>query len=65
MGILSYLFLVVIVGLVVTLIQWYAPIDPKFKTLAMWAGIIFCVLVLCYALGLLPVGWDKPIPRIR
>jgi hypothetical protein len=64
MGILSYLLLVVVVGLVVTLIQWYAPIDARFKTLAAWAGILFCVLVLLYALGLMPF-WDAQIPKVR
>jgi hypothetical protein len=64
MGIIQYLALVLIVGLVVALIQWYAPIDAKFKTLAVWAGVIFLVVVLLYALGLMPV-WDAQIPKVR
>lgn len=65
MGIVSFLVLVVVVGLIVTLIQWYAPIDPKFKAIALWAGVLFLLLVLLYALGVLPVGWDAQIPRVR
>jgi hypothetical protein len=64
MGIVSYLLLVVVVGLVVALIQWFAPIDPKFKQLALWAGVIFCVLVLLYAIGVFPLV-DRPIPQVR
>ena len=65
MGIVNYLGLVVIVGLIVAMIQWWAPIDARFKTLALWVGVGFCVLVLLVAIGVLPFGWDAPIPRVR
>jgi len=62
MGIVQYFVLVVIIGLVVYVIHEYTPINEKFKTLILWAGVIVCVLVLASALGLF--GWDTPIPRI-
>ena len=64
MGIISFLALVLVVGLVVWLIQAFAPIDQRLKNLALWAAIIFLVLVFLYAIGLLPMG-DTRIPRVR
>lgn len=64
MGILSYIVLVLVIGLVVYVIRRWAPIEPQFQTIILWAGVIFCVLVLVYALGVLPVGWDAQIPRV-
>lgn len=65
MGILTYILLVVFIGFAVYAVNRWTPIDQKFKTLILWAAVIFCVLVLLYALGVLPVGWDARIPQVR
>lgn len=65
MGIIQYFVLVVIVGLVVAMIQWWAPIDARFKAIVLWVGVAFCILVLLFAVGILPLGTDHQIPKVR
>lgn len=53
MGLIEFIVLVLIVGVLVYLINTYAPIDAKFKTLITWAAILVLVVILIRALGLL------------
>jgi hypothetical protein len=64
MGIIHFFIVACFIGLIVYLIQTYAPIPAPFKTVILWAGVIVIVLILLQALGIFP-GWDYPIPRLR
>lgn len=66
MGVFQFFIIVLIIGVIVWLLRRPAvPIDPLFKDILLWAGVAICVLFLLYALGVLPVGHDVMIPRIR
>lgn len=64
MGIIEFIALAVILGLVVWVVQMYAPIPQQIKTVILVAAIVVLVLVFLRALGLLAVG-DVAIPRVR
>jgi hypothetical protein len=64
MGLLQYLLLCVVVGIVVWLVNTYLPIDPSIKRLITIAAVVVLVLILLAAMGLFG-GADIPIPRIR
>lgn len=63
MGIIEFILIALVVGLVVWLIQQYAPIPGRFKTIILWAGVVFILLILLNALGI--IGRDWQIPRVR
>lgn len=63
MGILQFFFICCVIGFVVWLIQTYAKIPQEFKTIVLWVGVIFILLILASALGLL--GHDWMIPKVR
>lgn len=62
MGLFEFILLVVVVGLLVYLVNTYAPIDVKFKQLILWVAILALVFILIRALGLL--SFDVPL-RIK
>ena len=64
MGIIEFILLAVVVGLVVWLVNTYAPIPQQIKTVILVAAIVVLVLVFLRALGVLSVG-DVAIPRVR
>jgi heme A synthase len=63
MGIVGYLLLVVIVGVLVWAAIRWIPMPEQFKTFLPIAAIVLLILVLVAALGLIPV--DYPMPRLR
>jgi len=63
MGIIEFIVIALILGVIVWLIQTYAPIPAQFKTIILWAAIIVLLLILLNALGV--IGRDWQIPRLR
>jgi len=63
MGIIEFIVIALILGVIVWLIQTYAPIPGQFKTIILWAAIIVLIVILLNALGI--VGKDWQIPRLR
>ena len=64
MGVLEFVVICVVLGLVVYLVNTYLPIPPQIKTIILIAVIIVIVVILLRALGVLG-GADMQIPRIR
>ena len=64
MGILEYLILCLGLGLVVYLINTYAPIPQQIKTIILFAVIVVLIVVLLRALGIFG-GADMQIPKVR
>lgn len=65
MTVLGLFGLVVLVGLCVTAIRLWAPIDEKFKALSLWIGLAIVVVITLYAFGILPVGWNPRVPQVH
>lgn len=63
MGLLEFFILCLCVGLVVWLINTYAPIPEAIKKIILVAACVVLIIVLLKALGLF--GFDVQIPRIR
>lgn len=63
MGIVEYIILVVLVGVVVWAVWKFTPIPAQFKQLILWAAIIVLVLVLLHAMGI--IGKDVTIPKFK
>ena len=64
MGILEFIILCVVLGLVVWLVNTYLPIPQAIKTVILVAVIILLVVVLLRAMGIFS-GADVQIPRVR
>lgn len=64
MGLIEFIILAVAIGLVVWLVNTYAPIPGQIKTIILVAAVIVLILVLLRALGLFPAT-DIQIPRVR
>lgn len=64
MGILEFIIICVVLGLVVYLVNTYLPIPPAIKTVILVAVIIVIVVILLRAMGVLG-GVDYQIPRVR
>ena len=63
MGLLAFLLVVIVVGLVVWLAITYVPMPPQFKTaLPIIALVILILILIVYIFG--GVG-DLTIPRVR
>lgn len=63
MGILSFILLALVVGLVVWLIYAKTPIPLIFKQIILWVAVIFLVILALSAFGI--IGKDIAIPKIR
>lgn len=63
MGLIELIILIVIIGVVVVLVQRFAPIPAQLKTIILWLAVIVIVLIILNALGIL--GRDVAIPKIR
>jgi len=59
LGLVEFIVLVLIVGVLVYLVNTYAPIDDKFKTLITWAAILVLIVLFIRGLGLL--SFDVPL----
>jgi uncharacterized protein YhhL (DUF1145 family) len=63
MGIIEFIILCVVLGVIVWLVNKYAPIPQEIKTIILVAVIIVLIVVLLKATGILG-GADVQIPRI-
>ena len=63
MGILSFILLCVVLGLVVWAVNTYLPIPAAIKQLILVVVLIVLVLILLSAMGVF--GADVAIPRVR
>jgi hypothetical protein len=64
MGILEFILICVVLGLVVWLVNTYLPIPQQIKTVILIAVIIVIVVILLRAMGIFG-GADYQIPRVR
>jgi hypothetical protein len=63
MGLMEFFILALAIGLVVYLINTYAPIPDPIKKIILVAACIVLIVVLLKAMGIF--GFDVQIPRIR
>lgn len=63
MGIIEFVVLALVLGLIVWLIWAKTPIPMIFKQIILWVVVIVLVLLLLHAFGV--VGKDVQIPKIR
>jgi len=61
MGIIQFILICVVIGLVVWLVNTYLPLPQQIKQLIVVAAVILLVLVLLSAMGLF--SYDIQIPR--
>lgn len=64
MGLISFIVLCVVLGLIVYLVTTYLPLDQKIKLIIIWATVFVLLLVFLQATGVLG-NFDVMIPRIR
>ena len=64
MGIIEFIVIAIVLGLVVYLVNTFLPIPPQIKTVILVAVIIVLVLLLLRAMGIFG-GADYQIPRVR
>jgi hypothetical protein len=64
MGIIEFLILCLVLGLILWLINTYAPIPQQIKTIMLVAVVIVLIIVLLRAMGIFS-GADMQIPRVR
>jgi hypothetical protein len=62
MGIFQIIFFILILGLVVGLIQAYAPIPAIFKTIILWLAVVVIVFLILSGLGFIH---DVRLPSFR
>lgn len=63
MGILTFLVIALILGIVVWFIHAKTPIPQVFKTVILWVAVIFLILLALHAFGI--IGQDIAIPKLR
>jgi uncharacterized protein YhhL (DUF1145 family) len=63
MGILEFILICVVLGLIVYFVNTYLPLPQPIKTLILVAVVIVILVILIQALGLF--SFDRPIPRLR
>ena len=64
MGLLEFIIIAVVIGLVVWAVNTFLPIPQQIKTVILVAAIIVIVVILLRALGIFG-GADIQIPRVR
>lgn len=64
MGILEFILIALVLGIIVWLINTYAPIPQQIKTLILVAVVVVLLLILLRAMGVFTSA-DVQIPRIR
>jgi uncharacterized protein YhhL (DUF1145 family) len=64
MGIIQFIILCVVLGVIVWLVNTYAPIPQQIKTLILVAVVVVLLLILLQAMGIFS-GADVPIPKVR
>lgn len=63
MGIIEFIVLALVLGLIVWLIWAKTPIPMVFKQIILWVVVIVLVVLLLHAFGV--IGKDIQIPKIR
>lgn len=63
MGLVQFLLLCVVVGLIDWAIVSFTPIPAQIKNLVVWVSVIVLVLILLSQMGIF--GFDVPIPRVK
>lgn len=63
MGIIEFIVIAVVLGLIVWAVWTFTPIPVQFKKLILWVAVGVLVLLLAHALGL--IGKDVKIPSLR
>lgn len=63
MGIIQFIVIAAIIGIVIWAVNTYTPIPAPIKKIILWAGVFVIVLLLLAATGIL--GHDIKIPSIR
>lgn len=64
MGVLEFIVIAVVLGLVVYLVNTYLPIPQQIKTIILVVVIIVLIVILLQAMGIFG-GADYQIPRVR
>ncbi len=65
MGIFQVLFVILVIGIAVYLINAYAPMDAKFKTILNWAAVIIVLFWLARVFGLIPGNANIPVGPVK
>lgn len=60
MGLIEFILLVVVIGLIVWVVNTYLPIPEPLKTIILVVAVVVVLVVLIRALG-----FDLTIPKIR
>lgn len=63
MGIITFLVIAFVLGIIVWFIHAKTPIPQVFKTVILWVAIIFIVVLALHAFGV--IGKDIAIPKLR
>ena len=64
MGIIEFIILALVLGVIVWLINTYAPIPQQIKTVILVAVVLVLIIILLRAMGIFS-GADVQIPRVR
>lgn len=65
MSLLALFIIIVVIGVIVYVIQKYAPLDPIFKNIILWLGVGVVVLLLLNAFGVIDAIRGVQVPRIH
>lgn len=60
MGLIEFILIAVVIGLIVWVVTTYLPLPAPFPTIILVVAVVVLLLVLVRAMG-----FDMPIPRIR
>lgn len=63
MGIIEYIIIAVVLGVIVWAVWSFTPIPIQFKKVILWVAVGVLILLLAHALGL--IGKDVQIPKIK
>jgi uncharacterized protein YhhL (DUF1145 family) len=64
MGLIEFILLCVVVGLVVWAVNTFLPLPQPIKTIIMVAAVVVLIFILLRAMGVFG-GADIAIPRVR
>ena len=64
MSLITFIVVVVIIGVALWLINTYIPMQANVKKFLNIAVVVLLILWLLYAIGILPAG-DIRVPRVR
>ena len=64
MSFLGLVLFILVVGVIVWLIQAYAPIPAIFKQIILWLGIVVVVFLVLQAFGIIDYLRSVRVPRL-